>query len=219
MVRHLKRDVLPQLALPTYDVIQVEETGVVKQALEAESLLDINPEDLSGGNAEVLGQWAVVRHMMGRAIAPQVADYVEMLLDGGEDKLVLGAWHVSVLDILQKKLEKFGVLRVDGSTSASQKEQRVKLFVNDPKWHIIMGNILSLGTGTDDLQKVSAHVLLAEPDPVPGANEQFVDRLDRMGQQRTVQADFFVAPKSILENILVSALRKRRNTHEALDRR
>lgn len=219
MVRHLKRDVLPQLALPVYDVIQVQETGVVKQALEAESLLDIDPERLSNGEAEVLGVWAVVRHLMGQAIAPQVADYAEMLLDGGEDKLVIGAWHRSVLDILQKRLEKFGVLRVDGTTSAAQKEERVKAFVNDPKKHIIIGNIMSLGTGTDDLQKVSAHVLLAEPDVVPGNNEQFVDRLDRMGQQRTVQADFFVAPKSILENILVSALRKRRNTHEALDRR
>lgn len=219
MTRHLKRDVLPQLSLPIYDVIQVEETGAIKQALEAESFLELDEEKLSNGEAEVMGQWAVVRHMMGLAIAPQVADYVEMLLDGGEDKLVIGAWHISVLDLLQKKLEKFGVLRVDGSTSATQKEERVKLFVNDPKWHIIMGNILSLGTGTDDLQKVSAHVLLAEPDVVPGNNEQFVDRLDRMGQQRTVQADFFVAPKSILENILVSALRKRRNTHEAMDRR
>ena len=28
----------------------------------------------------------------------------------------------------------------------------------------MIGNTLSLGTGTDGLQKVSAHVLLAEPD-------------------------------------------------------
>ena len=43
MVRHLKRAVMPQLKLPIYDLILVEETKAVKQALEAESLLDIDP--------------------------------------------------------------------------------------------------------------------------------------------------------------------------------
>src|SRR6202166_1310179 len=33
MTRHLKRDVMPQLHMPVYDLIQVEETGPVKQAL------------------------------------------------------------------------------------------------------------------------------------------------------------------------------------------
>jgi SNF2 family DNA or RNA helicase len=54
---------------------------------------------------------------------------------------------------------------------------------------------------------------------VPGNNEQAVDRLDRGGQLRTVQADLFVAPGSILERILAGSLHKRHNTHKALDAR
>lgn len=217
MVRHMKRDVMPQLKLPKYDLIQAEDTGPVKQALKAESLLDINPDSLAGANAEVLGNWAEVRHMMGLAIAPQVCEYAEMCLDGGDEKLVVGAWHRDVLDIYEKTLHKYGVLRVDGSTSANGKTDRVNQFRTDPTKRVMIGNVLSLGTGTDGLQDVCGHLILGEPDPVPGNNEQFVDRLDRGGQTRTVLADLFVAPDSLLERILAGALHKKSNTHKALD--
>lgn len=217
MVRHMKRDVMTQLQLPVYDIIQAEDTGPVRQALKAESLLDISPEMLAGANAEVLGNWAEVRHMMGLAIADQVTDYCAMSLDGGDEKLLVGAWHRDVLDKYQKDLAEYGVLRIDGSTSANAKQDRVNQFRQDPTKRVMIGNVLSLGTGTDGLQEVCDHLVLGEPDPVPGNNEQFVDRLDRGGQRRTVRADLFVAPNSLLERILAGALHKKQNTHKALD--
>jgi len=216
MTRHLKRDVMPQLHMPIYDLIQVEETGAVKQALAAESLLDIDPEDLSGADATILGHIAVVRRQMGIAIAPQVAQYVDMLIDGGEDKLVIFAWHIEVLNILEKLLAKHGVVRVDGSTG-SRKEERVNSFRLDPTIKVIVGNIQSMGIGTDGLQEVSNHALIAEPSWTPGENVQCMDRLDRGGQTRTVQGDIFVAPNSIAERVLAAALRKGKTVHKALD--
>tara|TARA_R110000868_G_scaffold217532_1_gene467628 strand:- start:1450 stop:3075 length:1626 start_codon:yes stop_codon:yes gene_type:complete len=219
MTRHLKRDVLPQLKLPVYDLIQVEETGPVKQALKAEQLLDIDPENLAGADATILGHVAEARRLMGVALAPQVADYVDMLIDGGEEKIVLFAWHIEVLDILEERLANHHPVRVDGRTSSNGKEERVQRFINDPKCQVIMGNVLSLGTGTDGLQHVAWHALIAEPDWTPGNNIQCFDRLDRGGQLRTVQGDIFVAPGSIAERVLASALRKLQTTHKALDRR
>lgn len=219
MVRRLKREVMTQLQMPEYDLIQLEETAAVKQALKAESLLDIDPENLEGADAVALGHIAVVRRQMGIALAPQVAEYVDMLIDGGEEKLVLFAWHIEVLNILQERLRKHGVLRIDGSTSASRKQKTVDLFIEDPKWNIMLGNIQSMGTGTDGLQKVSNHALIAEPDWTPGNNIQAFDRLDRGGQMRKVQGDIFVAPGSFAEKILASALRKLQITDKALDRR
>lgn len=219
MVRHLKRDVMKDLKYPVYDIIQAEETKLVKAALQAESLLDIDPETFDGADAEVLGHIAVVRRQMGVAIAPQVADYAKMLLDGGEDKIVIFAWHIDVLNILQNKLQRYGVNRIDGSTSARAKERLVNEFVSDPRIHFMIGNTLSLGTGTDGLQQVASHAILAEPEWVPGNNEQAIDRLDRGGQLRTVLADLFVAPGSILERVLASALRKKKITNKTLDRR
>jgi SWI/SNF-related matrix-associated actin-dependent regulator of chromatin subfamily A-like protein 1 len=217
--KHGPNGVMPQLEMPIYDVIELVETGPVKQALKAESLLGIDPENFDGKSFQILGHISEVRRMMGLALAPQIADYVEMLLDGGEDKLVLFGWHIEVLDVLQRRLEKYGLVRIDGRTNPKQKQERVDLFSMDPKVRICLGNMQAMGVGTDGLQHAANHVLLAEPDWVPGNNQQAVDRLDRGGQQRKVQADIFVAPKSIASKILGSALRKNRVVHKTLDQR
>lgn len=219
MCRHMKREVMTQLKMPVFDIVHAEETGLVKQALEAESLLEIDPENLEGADAEALGHIAVVRRQMGIALAPQVADYVAMLIDGGEEKIVLFAWHIEVLNILQERLAKFGVLRIDGSTSASKKERIVQQFIKEPDKNVILGNIQSMGTGTDGLQLVSAHAVIGEASWTPGENIQCFDRLDRGGQTRTVQGDIIVAPGSFSEKVLASALRKGQNIDKALDRR
>lgn len=218
MVRHLKKDVLTQLKLPVYDLIQVEETQAIKQALAHERFLDIDPDSLTGADVEFIGQYPTVRREMGEAIAPKVAEYIDMLIHSGESKLVLFGWHISTLDILQAALDKHGLVRVDGRDSARGKDYKIQQFITDPAIKIILGNTLTLGTGVDGLQDVAWHVLVAEPDIVPGNNVQMVDRLHRGGQKGQVQADLFVAPGSILDRILAHALRKGFKIEIALDR-
>lgn len=222
MTRHMKRGpdgVADQLKLPVYDLIVVDKTGAVKQALEAESLLDIDPDTLDVNNTKIMGHLAVVRRLMGIAIAPQVANWVDMLIDGGETKIVVFAWHIEVLNILERLLGKHGVVRIDGRVQSKDKQERIDEFIRNPKKNVIVGNMQAMGLGTDGLQGVANHALLAEPDWVPGNNEQAVDRLDRFGQERTVMADIFVAPDSIAEKILSSALKKAGNIHTTLDKR
>lgn len=217
MVRRLKRQVMTQLKMPVLDIVHVEETRAVKQALAAESMLDIDPESLEGADAETLGHISVVRKMMGIAIAPLAVDYIETLLEGGEEKLVVFAWHIEVLNILERALRKYGLVRVDGTTGGAKKQARVDQFRTDPYTRVIIGNLLSLGTGTDGLQEVCTHGVAAEADWTAGNNEQAIDRLDRGGQTGTVQFDFLVAAGSFSERILATSLRKRQVTHAALD--
>lgn len=219
MARHLKRDVLTQLKLPSYDIVRAEETGPVRAALAAEKLLDLDPDLFSGNGSNLFGgAVATVRRRMGEALAPQVVTYVDLLLSGGVDKLVVFAWHKSVLDILEKGLHKWGVVRVDGTTSSIARAKAISDFQKKPSISVIIGNLLSLGTGTDGLQNVSSNVVIAEPSWVPGENVQAIDRLDRLGQKRTVMADIFVAPNSFSEHILATALRKGQVLHSSLDR-
>lgn len=220
MVRHLKHGpngVMHQLQLPVYDLIQVMETAAVKQALKAESFLHIDPENLEGADISVLGQIATARRLMGIAMAPQVAEYVSDLIESGEEKITLFAWHIEVLDILEQALQKHGVVRIDGSTGALRKEAYVKKFITDPDTKIILGNLLSMGVGIDGIQQVCNHGLIAEPDWTPGVNIQAFDRLDRGGQRHQVQGDIFVAPNSLAEKILAKALRKGQTIHKTLD--
>ncbi len=219
MCRHLKREVMTDLKYPVYDLVRVEETTAVKAALKAESLLGIDPEHLEGANAEVFGHIVEARRIMGEAMAPQVAEYVATLLAGGEEKITLFYWHISVGKILSEALRRFNPCKVDGSTSPIQKDAIIGKFRNDPKCRVIMGNILSLGTGTDGLQDVCWHAVLAEPDWVNGNNQQCFDRLDRGGQRNLVMGDICVAPGSLAEKVLASALRKGLVVHNSLDRR
>ena len=217
MVRHLKKDVMPQLQMPVFDIIRMEETRAIKQALAAESLLDFDPDNFEGANAAIIGQIAAVRRQMGVAMAPSVADYVEMLLLGGDTKLVLFAWHIEVLNILCERLARYGVVRIDGSTPPAKRDFNVKQFINNPDVQLIVGNMQSMGVGTDGLQLVSNHALICEPDWAPANNVQAFDRLNRGGQSRSVQGDILVAPGSIAERVLSSALRKLHTTHKSLD--
>lgn len=217
MVRRLKRDVLDQLPEVRYQITHVEKSGDVRKALEAESMLQIDPENFSGIDLSIIGQISAVRKMMGVAMAPQVADYVEMLLDGGEEKLFLVGWHIEVLNMLEKRLGKYGLVRVDGSTSGARRQAAVDTFRSDPSIKVFLGNIQAIGIGVDGLQSVCSHMVGAEASWTPADNEQVVDRLNRWGQQEGVLAEWMVAPDSFAERILGTAIRKLKDIHHALD--
>ena len=99
MTRHLYRDAFPQLRPPLFDLVYADDTVPVRQALEAEQLLDIDPETFTGADGKIDGAVSTARKLMGIALAPQVATYVKMLHDGGADKIVLFGWHIEAMDI------------------------------------------------------------------------------------------------------------------------
>jgi hypothetical protein len=218
MVRRLKEDVLKDLPAKRYEIVPVEMTGKIAMALHAEKMLDFDEEEMlrrSGGKID--GAISTVRRQMGEAMAPAVLEHLLTLLDGGVDKLVVFAHHHSVLAVLQAGLAKHGVLRVDGSTSARGKNQAVEKFKFDPRLKVFLGQMQSIATGTDGLQDVATHCVLAEASWVAADNEQAVDRLHRMGQKGSVLAQIMVAPGSISERILGRSISKGRIVQKVLD--
>jgi SNF2 family DNA or RNA helicase len=217
MARHAKREVMTQLKFPRYEVVQYEETKELRRLIEAESLLGIDVDAVeTTTDYELLGHIATLRREIGVAMAPQAAEYIRTLLEGGVEKIVVFGWHIEVLDILQQKLMRYGVVRIDGSTSGKARQAGIDAFVTLPKMRVILGNIQSMGTGVDGLQRVCQRCVLVEPSWTPGDNQQAIDRLDRGGQLGRVQADFLVPPGSVIEKILVAALRKAKIIHETL---
>jgi SWI/SNF-related matrix-associated actin-dependent regulator of chromatin subfamily A-like protein 1 len=220
MARHEKKDVMTQMKPPRYSVVSMESTGPVKAALDAEGMLGLSIEEIqTTKDFEILGHIAEARRLMGEAIAPQIIDYAIDFLEGSEEKLVIFAWHISVLDLFEQGLSKFGTVRVDGSKSPLARQKAVDDFVEKDNIRVFIGNMLAAGTGIDGLQKVCYRCYLAEPDWVPAQNEQAVARLDRIGQENLVSAEIFVAPGSISEKILVKALEKMNVIHKVLDER
>jgi SWI/SNF-related matrix-associated actin-dependent regulator of chromatin subfamily A-like protein 1 len=218
MARHMKADVFPQMKVPRFSIVRVEENGAVKGALNVEGMLGLDIEEIqTTKDFEILGHIAEARRLMGEAIAPQVIEYANDFLDGSDEKLVIFGWHINVLNLLEKGLEKHGVVRIDGSKSPTQRQKAVDDFIKKDDVRIFLGNILAAGVGLDGLQKVCSRCYIPEPDWVPANNEQAVARLDRIGQEQMVNAEIFVAPGSISEKILVKALEKLNVIHRVLD--
>ena len=220
MTRHEKKDVYTQMKPPRFSIVRVEENGAVKSALDAEGMIGLDIEEIqTTHDFEILGHIAEARRLMGVAMAPQVAEYAGDFLDGSDEKLTIFAWHIEVLDLLEKALAPYGTVRVDGRKSPQARQKAVDDFTEKADVRVFLGNILAAGVGLDGLQKVCSRCFIAEPDWVPANNEQAVARLDRIGQENLVNAEIFVAPGSISEKILVKALEKMNVIHRVLDRK
>lgn len=221
MVRRLKEDVLKNLPPKRYELTYVDSTFAIQKALQAERLLDIDPDEMINNGFVFDGQVSTVRRLMGDAMAPAAVEHVDMLLNGGLEKVVVYYHHTSVGDYLAQHLARHGVVRVDGSTPQARRSggpgTAVDSFVHDPRKRIFLGQAQAVGVGTDGLQDATDWCVFAEPDWVPGNNEQCVDRLHRMGQTGSVQAQFLVAQGSLAERILGKSIDKARVTSTVLD--
>lgn len=221
MARHLKEDVLSDLPPKRYELTYVDSTFAIQKALQAERMLDIDPEAMINNGFVFDGQVSTVRLLMGEAMAPAAVEHVSMLLNGGLDKVVVYYHHTSVGDTLAEGLKSCGVVRVDGSTPQARRSggpgTAVEVFKHDPRKRVFLGQMQAVGVGTDGLQDATDWCVFAEPDWVPGTNEQCVDRLHRRGQAGNVMAQFLVAQGSLAEKIIGKSIDKARITSTVLD--
>lgn len=220
MVRRLKSQAMPQLPAKTWHPFPLQNTGLVKQALrhegwaKAERLYDLDPDHFAA-NAAIEGSVTTARRLLGEAKAPQVAAYVKDLLESGVEKVIVGAHHRSVLEILVKELKPFGLVYMDGSTSQGGRQFAVDEFQNNPTIRGIVGqsNVLGLGWTLTAAQDV----VVAEPDWVPGNLDQLVDRAHRIGQRGSVIGHVPVVADTLDERILATVVKKSLVIHTSLD--
>lgn len=220
MVRRLKEDVLKDLPPKEYELTYVETTGAILRALRAERLLEIDRDELANNSFSFDGgEVATVRRMMGEAMVPGAIEHCRMVLDGMDDKLVVFAYHTSVIDALVQGLKDYGPLVIDGRTPAKKRtgdHSIVETFKFDASRRAMIMQI-NTAPGVDGMQDVAEQCVFAEPDWVPGNNEQCIDRLHRMGQTGSVLAQFLVAKDSVAEYILSKAIDKAHVVHQVLD--
>lgn len=225
MVRRMKHEVLTQLPEKTYELAFVEPDQAVRRVMQAEKAAGLHSMPVDevfrhlARDMKFGGEVSTIRRQMGEAVAPLAVDHIAFVLDGGIEKLIVAYYHRTAGDILEKGLGRFGVVRVDGATSPAQREMRKATFVGDPNCRVFLGQMQAAGVGVDGLQEAASMAVIAEPDWVFGNNEQFVDRLHRIGQRNSVLAQFLVAPGSFGEKVLGDAIAKAHDVHSALDRR
>ena len=84
-----------------------------------------------------------LRRLTGTVKAAGVADALEEELENGLDKVVLMAWHKDVMASLADRLKKYGVVRLDGSTTPQAREMAAKMFQTDPACRVFIGQIVA----------------------------------------------------------------------------
>lgn len=221
MVRRLKAQVMHELPNKTWHPFPLEITSEIRKALkhpgwsQAEQLYEMDASSFNHG-IPIDGAISSARRILGEAKAPAVADYIDDLIDSGVGKLVVAAWHHSVLDFLRAKLSHHGLVYMDGSTSAVAKQGAVDAFQKNPKIKIILGQKQPLGEGWTLTE--AQDVVDAEFDWVPSRNGQLFDRVHRMGQRGDhVICHVPVVPGTLDERILATAIRKDQHIYKALD--
>jgi SNF2 family DNA or RNA helicase len=178
-LRRTRREVFPEQALPEWsDISLVSNVAPCRSLVDNSLILD---DDMPTENAHL----ASLRRLVGEVKAGPLAEHLASQLAASADKIAVYGWHSSVLDILQERLAPFGLVRIDGSTPAAKRTQRVKEMRDDPACRGVIGQIIAAGEAVD--LSSARRLVLAEMSWSPGHNAQVTARLGGPNQQGTPQ--------------------------------
>lgn len=213
MIRHLKKDVLAELPAKSRKIIFLDQPKRLK-SFEARVLKEYSLSELMGEDRS-LGDIATYRREVGEAKIKPSAEFIRDWLDEHEDqKLVVFANHVSVIETLHQMLARYKPLMVRGGLTSKEKAAHVKRFQGSDQHRVIIGNMDAMGVGNT---LTRAHtVMIIEPSWVPGCNEQAEDRVHRIGQTNTVYVKYLVLRDSLDERMLRQVLGKEENIRNVM---
>lgn len=188
----------------------IEATPAVK-ALRA--IVDDQNAELEDAESIAL---ATLRKLTGVAKAPVIASMVaEELESNAYEQIIIFAHHRDVLDILHEGLRKFGVVRIDGSTSPTLRQVAIDAFQKRDVCRVFLGQIQACATAVT--LHASNQVLFAEASWTPSDNLQAAKRAHRIGQTRPVFVRMVGLSGSIDEAVTRVLARKSRQIDEVIE--
>lgn len=211
MLRRRKKDVLPQLPTKNYQTVPLDvyrgrefrlSEGEVSGALEA----------ISKGSEHV----ATRRRELGLAKIQAVASYaLEILAE--KRRLVIFTYHREVNWLLAGHLMEHGatILSITGDTPHRERDRIVQEFQGDlAKRIVLVAQVEAAGIGIE--LTASDICCFAELDYRPHVMLQAMDRLHRIGQEKSVDVQYLIAAGSMDEQIIDSLREKIESSKEAL---
>lgn len=198
MIRRLKAQVLTELPAKRRQIIELEiRDGEVTRA-ERELAGGRSFEEVAAelaGNAAAFESASKLRIAYGVAKATAAADYIKELIEGGSGKVIVGAWHRSVIEKLAADMFDLGVVTVTGADSAEHRQRAVDAFQAEGGPQVFIGQIAAAGVGLT-LTRSNTVVMVEEPW-TPAEVSQFEDRAHRIGQRDTVNVHHLVISNTL----------------------
>lgn len=198
MVRRLKSDVLPDLPELT-NAVETVELGAESRSEYDELLLEMDAPAGDSVTPSMIGMLDKLRMSAMRGKSKACSEWVQNFLLSGQ-KLLIFAWHIEALDIMEAAVKDYGFVRIDGSTPTAQREKLVGKFQGDEGCQVFLGQIKAAGVGIN--LTAASHVAFFEMHWSPKVNGQCVDRARRIGQKSAVTAWRFIAKDTIDEHVL-----------------
>lgn len=143
---------------------------------------------------EVMVRMQTLKEIAARGKVKAVADFIHDVIDGGE-KLIMFAYLKEV--VMALKAEFPDAVTVTGSDNATQKQNAVDRFQNDPECKLIILNFKFGGTGLT--LTAASRVGFIEFPWTYSDCEQAEDRAHRNGQKNAVNCYYFLGDKTIDE--------------------
>lgn len=151
---------------------------------------------------------ARMRRRLGELKVAPVVDLLKSQLADSDEKVVVFAHHRSVLEGLQKGLEKdFDVSYIDGDTTPSQRDWEIEQFQLPPEeggCRIFIGQNIACMEGMDGLQHATNRAIIVEPDWTASVNDQLGHRVARMGSTHDYAIVQMVALAGTLDEAIVA---------------
>lgn len=226
-LRRLKRDVLPDLPVKSFERVSVE-MDPNQKALYEETLHGLIADVVAAddrGFRELFTSFLARRMALLQissnpklvfpnydAIPPKQAalkGLLDELITVRGEKVVLWSYFRTTLDDLERRFSRFGSVRLDGSiTDMAVRADAVDRFQNDPDTKLFIANPAAAGAG---ITLTASRIAVYESFPTQTAHFlQSVDRIHRRGQTREAHYYFLLSAGSIDETEYERLLEKDR---------
>ena len=204
-MRRTKDAVLPQLPDRTWTQVPMESTAELMA--EVGDLLRAEGIDPSDDQAA----WSTLRRMLGMAKVSFAADYINELMDGGADKVLVFCHHRDVIEDMVRALDGShrDILTLYGNTPDKHREmfERRWNFPGGPRLAVCQMD--AAGTGlTLHADGQCCNSVFVETTTVPGTLAQAADRTHRIGQPNPVNNHLIVVRSSIDDRMMQRVLSK-----------
>lgn len=207
MMRRKKEDVLPDLPPVRFETLLLDGEALSElYLLEKEfgpqitQILEVKGAD---GLREIAPHVAKLRRATGVA---KVGAVVATIVAEQPSKIVIGAYHTSVVSNLALLLADFNPVTFAGDTPQRERETAVERFQTDPTCRVFIGQMTAAGTGLT--LTAASEMIIVESSWVPAENEQFAMRIHRIGQKNACRVRFATLANSLDEKINRAVLRK-----------
>ena len=224
-LRRLKSQVLPDLPTKKFNVIEVEITGSQAQLYnKAKNELTLYLRSIDN---QILKK-NLTTYFSKRSVLLQICSFpkgqdplftgthaklkeldilLDRLIQQEGKKVVVWSFYKLSLSEISSRYKKYGVVKIDGGTSSSERKEAINKFQNNPKIKLFVGNPAAAGAGIT-LHAASDSIFVSLSDQA-AQFLQALDRTHRIGQKANAVCYHILVCKGTIEKNQIKILREK----------